>query len=358
MQTMAMWGLPRPAALVVDCPDEQDGGPRGRDRRSAAEVTLSRRRQYSDSTRRRLVRVARELFTENGYAATSLDAIVAGAHVTKGALYHHFDGKQALFEAVFAKVERSATKAVRRAQKRRRDPWEKATAGLRAFLEVVQTEEYRRIVMQEGPGVLGHARFREREEHSAHEILGGIVTEVLGQHADDLEPEMLETLTHVFHGALGAAGSYVADNADPQAASARVEAVIGFILLSLRHQLEVVGPTLLLDASVSAGAADVAEEAGGDQGTTDTEDGAEPTAGIADTAGVDSVDVAAQDDPDDPDDAGNDAGNGAGVDGEVDGEVESQGVAGSARRTRHARGRRRSSSAGAADRAASGETQR
>ncbi len=61
----------------------------------------SRRQQYSASTKRALVDVAEELFTESGYAATSLDAIVAGARVTKGALYHHFSGKQALFEAVF-----------------------------------------------------------------------------------------------------------------------------------------------------------------------------------------------------------------------------------------------------------------
>jgi AcrR family transcriptional regulator len=65
----------------------------------------TRRQQYSASTKRALVDVAEELFTESGYANTSLDAIVAGARVTKGALYHHFSGKQALFEAVFENWE-------------------------------------------------------------------------------------------------------------------------------------------------------------------------------------------------------------------------------------------------------------
>ena len=69
----------------------------------------SRRQQYSASTKRALVDVAEELFTEHGYATTSLDAIVAGARVTKGALYHHFSGKQALFEAVFERVETDAS---------------------------------------------------------------------------------------------------------------------------------------------------------------------------------------------------------------------------------------------------------
>ena len=59
-------------------------------------------------SKRALVEVAEGLFTEHGYANTSLDAIVAGARVTKGALYHHFSGKQALFEAVFERVETDA----------------------------------------------------------------------------------------------------------------------------------------------------------------------------------------------------------------------------------------------------------
>ena len=71
--------------------------------------------QYSASTKRALVDVAEELFTEHGYAATSLDAIVAGARVTKGALYHHFSGKQALFEAVFERVEADAAQAIQKA---------------------------------------------------------------------------------------------------------------------------------------------------------------------------------------------------------------------------------------------------
>src|SRR3954447_20507832 len=105
----------------------------------------SRRAQYSASTKRALVEVAEGLFTAHGYANTSLDAIVAGARVTKGALYHHFSGKQALFEAVFERVENDASRAINRALKGKKDPWKKARAGLRAFLAVVQEPRYRRI---------------------------------------------------------------------------------------------------------------------------------------------------------------------------------------------------------------------
>src|SRR4051812_2028835 len=107
---------------------------------------VSRRQQYSDSTKRALVEVAQRLFTEQGYAATSLDQIVAGARVTKGALYHHFSGKQAVFEAVFEKVETDASARIRKSLKGSKDPWEKALIGLRAFLEIVQGPAYQRVV--------------------------------------------------------------------------------------------------------------------------------------------------------------------------------------------------------------------
>ena len=111
----------------------------------------TRRQQYSASTKRALVEVATEHFATEGYAGTSLDTIVAGARVTKGALYHHFSGKHAVFEAVFEQVESDASRMINKALKGKRDPWEKAQAGLRAFLEVVREPRYRRIVIQEGP---------------------------------------------------------------------------------------------------------------------------------------------------------------------------------------------------------------
>ena len=125
---------------------------------------VSRRQQYSASTKRALVKAAEKRFTEHGYSATSLDAIAADAKVTKGALYHHYSGKQALFEAVFADVEERAAKEIQQAVKGVEDPWDKSLAGLREFLAVVQEPAYRRIVVQEGPSVLGYERFREQEQ--------------------------------------------------------------------------------------------------------------------------------------------------------------------------------------------------
>src|SRR6186997_336814 len=98
----------------------------------------SRRQQFSASTKRALIEVATTQFSEHGYGGTSLDTIVAGARVTKGALYHHFSGKQGVFEAVFAKVEDDAAQTIKGALRGTNDPWDKALAGLRSFLAVVQ----------------------------------------------------------------------------------------------------------------------------------------------------------------------------------------------------------------------------
>jgi AcrR family transcriptional regulator len=226
----------------------------------------SRRQEYSASTKRALVEVATELFTARGYAGTSLDEIVAGARVTKGALYHHFSGKQALFESVFVNVEGEAATAIRKAVRGNRDPWEKALAGLRAFLEVVQEPEYRRVVIQDGPAVLGYERYREQEERSSFHIVQEIVSSVL--QAYDLEQSMVETFSRIFFGAMSAAGSAVTAADDPARSSAEVEAAIAFILTGMRRLAE-------SGAGISGPAEVLAEHEEGD-------DAPEP---VAETAG-------------------------------------------------------------------------
>jgi len=200
---------------------------------SSARITGTRQR-YSATTRRGLIATAERLFTINGYAATSLETIVRSTKVTKGALYHHFGGKQELFESVFDKVETRAAKRIRKALKAEKDPWAKATAGLRAFLETVQEPEYRRVVMQDGPAVLGYTRFREQEERSTYAIVQEIVRAVSEGARWTLDDAMLETFTQIFFGAMSAAGEVVATADDQQAASERVEAAIGVVLSGLR----------------------------------------------------------------------------------------------------------------------------
>ena len=200
--------------------------------------TPARRQRGSASTELALVEAAAQLFSEHGYQATSLDAIVAGADVTKGALYHHFSGKQAIFEAAFERVEQHATAGIAEAMAGHEDPWVQAQAGLRAFLVAVQAPAYRQVVVSDGPSVLGHERFREHEGRSTYAVVDRIVRSVLTTVEWDLDEAMLDTFTRVFFGAMSAAGGSVAVSEDPAAAAARVEAAIGLILTALQRLLE------------------------------------------------------------------------------------------------------------------------
>jgi AcrR family transcriptional regulator len=182
--------------------------------------------------------VAEALFTEHGYAATSLDSIVAGARVTKGALYHHFSGKQGVFEAVFAKVEDDAARTIKTALRDFDDPWDKALAGLRSFLAVVRDPTYQRVVIQDGPAILGHERFREQEERSSYGIVQDIVGSVLESSTYELDEPMKQTFSRIFFGAMSAAGQSVSSADDPGEAVMRIEAAIGFILDGLRTLAE------------------------------------------------------------------------------------------------------------------------
>lgn len=204
------------------------------DRITALPKEVGRRAQTLSATRRLLVDIALEQFTEHGYAATSLDTIVSRARVTKGALYHHFSGKQALFEAVFEKTEADAANAMRKALRKSKDPWEKAALGLRAFLDVVQNRSYQRVVIQDGPAVLGYERYREQEERSSYSMVNDLVRTVVASSSYELSDDMADTFSRIFFGAMSAAGESVTAAIDPEVTVARVEAALSFILAGLR----------------------------------------------------------------------------------------------------------------------------
>lgn len=192
----------------------------------------SRRQDYSSSTKRALLDNASELFTDHGYAGTSLDEVVAAARVTKGALYHHYSSKLALFESVFMRCQEDTQKEIEKSLKQSKDPWERAQLGLRTFLDICQQPTYRRICIQEGPVALGHERWHEIEKEFSFGLVSGIVNDLLKTMGG--AEELAETFAHLFYGAMQSAGDYVADSPDAEEASEKVQATIAAILAGLR----------------------------------------------------------------------------------------------------------------------------
>lgn len=195
-----------------------------RQRRSQAE--------RSATTRAALVRAARELFARDGYAATGREAIVERAGVTRGALYHHFADKEALFRAVFEELEAEVMAKAAEAAMSADDPLGQLRAGSLAYLDIALDPAVQRIGLLDAPSVLSPAV--RQEVMDAYAV--GLVREVLRAAMDTgaLIPQPLEPLTHLLLAALHEAALYVARAGDQAAARAEVGATVEHLIDGLR----------------------------------------------------------------------------------------------------------------------------
>ena len=174
--------------------------------------------ERTESTRGRLITTARRLFAEQGFAATSTEEILREAAVSRGALYHHFPSKTDLFQATFEQVEDELTAQVLETAtgSGETDPMRILQLGFDAFLDQCRNPEVQRIVMLDGPTVLGWDLWHQLDERYAF----GTIKIVLTVAADTgrIEPATVEPLTHLLLGAIMQAGMVVARSDDPLAA--------------------------------------------------------------------------------------------------------------------------------------------
>jgi AcrR family transcriptional regulator len=121
-------------------------------------ATQSERRE---ATRAAIVKAAKRLFGERGFAGTTMDHVATAAHVAKGAVYHHFKTKEALFEAVFDQVSEDLVAEVERAARSENDALAAMAAGTQAYFAACATDATGQIILRDGPAVLGWERWRE-----------------------------------------------------------------------------------------------------------------------------------------------------------------------------------------------------
>src|SRR6185436_1657920 len=96
------------------------------------------REEQAAATRSELLRVARDLFAARGYADVGTEEIVRAAHVTRGALYHHFADKRDLFRAVHGQLAEDLLHRIVAQTAGSADAWEGLTRGMRAFLDLCE----------------------------------------------------------------------------------------------------------------------------------------------------------------------------------------------------------------------------
>jgi AcrR family transcriptional regulator len=124
----------------------------------------SRREEYTEATRQALLSAGRDIFASEGYQAAGIEAISRAARVTRGAFYHHFEDKKALFDAVVVALQAETTARIEARSRVQRKIWDRLNVGIDAYLDACLEPAYGRIVIQEAPAVLGNKRYREIEE--------------------------------------------------------------------------------------------------------------------------------------------------------------------------------------------------
>ncbi len=128
-------------------------------------------RERTEQTRQALIEAARRLFVERGYADTATPDIVAAAGVTRGALYHHFEDKKALFRAVIEREAAAVREAIEQSAKPEAQPREAMIAGAAAYFDAMEVAGRTRLLLLEAPAVIGLPATAKIDAENAEETL-------------------------------------------------------------------------------------------------------------------------------------------------------------------------------------------
>ncbi|MDM7984050.1 MAG: helix-turn-helix domain-containing protein [Maricaulis sp.] len=187
------------------------------------------------ATREALVKAGRASFARAGYEATHTNEILAAAGVSRGAMYHHFPSKQALFEAVFVAESKAAIDLAAAAARRDGSPSENLLSACLAWLAAARELETAAILLDQGPQVLGWKRARDLEEEFS---LGGMKRAIQrAAEAGELEVVSIDLAARILNAVLAElalAAVHHNDEADP----AVQERMIRQVLSGFRPQTD------------------------------------------------------------------------------------------------------------------------
>ncbi|MCA1492642.1 TetR/AcrR family transcriptional regulator [Sinorhizobium alkalisoli] len=114
-----------------------------------------RRAEMMEENRVKLIAAARKAFAEKGYSAASMDELTAEAGLTRGALYHNFGDKRGLLAAVIHQIDSEMASHAQEIGERAGGDWQGLLAEGAAYIEMALNPEVQRIVLLDGPAVLG-----------------------------------------------------------------------------------------------------------------------------------------------------------------------------------------------------------
>ena len=185
------------------------------------------------ATRGQLIEVATRLFAEHGYEGTSIDAVLAAAGVSRGALYHHFPGKEALFEAVVVAVSDQVTVDLAAAVSGRTDPVDVMRTAALAWIGLAADPVIQRVVLVDAPSVLGWDRWRAMDDGRTLGAMRAMLQAI--SDSGRLPAELVGPFSHMILAALDEIVMVIARAPDSTAAVAEGRMAVKALLDRLLH---------------------------------------------------------------------------------------------------------------------------
>jgi AcrR family transcriptional regulator len=183
--------------------------------------------ERGQATRAHLVEVATRLFAAHGYDGTSIEAVLVGSGVSRGSLYHHFPGKDALFWAVMEEVGARISGPVAEAMRDAPDPVAALRAGCLAWIRLAGDPVVQQIMLIDAPAVLGWQRWRELDENSLGEIRAALT---YAAEAGSIERRHVDTFAHIVLAAANEVAMMIVRADDPAAALSAGESAVAEFL--------------------------------------------------------------------------------------------------------------------------------
>ena len=157
---------------------------------------MNTRIDQGQSTRRRIVEVATRLFTDQGYEAVSIETLLSACAISRGALYHHFPGKEAVFVAVLEATEERIVARLGQASAGATDAMDAIRRGCDAWLELAANDPVvRRVVLNDAPAVIGWQAWRALDERYTLGLIRSALTEAAAE--GRLPAERVEVSAHI-----------------------------------------------------------------------------------------------------------------------------------------------------------------
>lgn len=194
-------------------------------------VENSRKAEQREQTIRKLKNTARMLFSKNGYEKTSTEEIVKQSQVTRGALYYYFSGKKDLFKAVFDDINVDIANEIFLKISEETNIWQRLLQGTFTFLNMCMNPGIQRIVLIDGPAVLGWQEWREIDEQRSMVYLQNILRDLFREQGVHSLP--IDSTAHFISGATNELALWITQAERPKQALEEAHLTIELFLEGL-----------------------------------------------------------------------------------------------------------------------------